>query len=156
VDNHDTIRDPGNAINNDKLLAYSFILTHEGYPSVFWMDWYNFGLAKTGTPNGIAALVAAHEQHAGGTTQVLYADDNLYIMQRTGAGGLPGLVYVLNNLGDAWNGAIVQTQWQGLRFDPIAYGGNDASRPDTKMTSAEGHADFWAAPRGWAVYAPQV
>ncbi len=47
VDNHDTIRDPGNAINNDKLLAYSFILTHEGYPSVFWMDWYTFGLAKT-------------------------------------------------------------------------------------------------------------
>ena len=62
VDNHDTIRDPGNAINNDKLLAYSFILTHEGYPSVFWMDWYNFGLAKTGTPNGIAALVTAHER----------------------------------------------------------------------------------------------
>ena len=64
VDNHDTIRDPNNAINNDKLLAYSFILTHEGYPSVFWMDWYNFGLAMTGTPNGIAALVAAHEKYA--------------------------------------------------------------------------------------------
>jgi alpha-amylase len=156
VDNHDTIRDPGNAINNDKLMAYSFILTHEGYPSVFWMDWYNFGLAKASGPNGIAALVAAHERNAGGTTQVLYTDDNLYIMQRTGAGGLPGLVYVLNNLGDAWNGATVQTQWQRVRFEPVAYGGNDASRPDTKMTSAEGHADFWAAPRGWAVYAPQV
>ena len=156
VDNHDTIRDPGNAINNDKLMAYSFILTHEGYPSVFWMDWYNFGLAKTGSPNGIAALMAAHERYAGGATQVLYADDNLYVMQRTGAGGPPGLVYVLNNLGDAWNGAIVQTQWQGVRFDPIAYGGNDASRPDSKMTSADGHADFWAGPRGWAVYASQV
>jgi alpha-amylase len=156
VDNHDTIRDPGNAINNDKLLAYSFILTHEGYPSVFWMDWYNFGLAKVGTPNGIAALVAAHEQHAGGTTQVLYADDNLYIMQRTGAEAQPGLVYVLNNLGNAWNGAMVQTQWQGVRFEPVAHGGYDASRPDAKTTSADGQADFWAAPRGWAVYAPQV
>jgi alpha-amylase len=155
VDNHDTIRDPGNAINNDKLLAYSFILSHEGYPSVFWMDWYNFGLAKTGTPNGIAALVAAHEQHAGGTTQVLYADDNLYVMQRTGSGTQSGLVYVLNNLGDAWNGAMVQTQWQGVRFEPVAYGGYDASRPDSKTTSADGHSDFWASPRGWAVYAPQ-
>jgi alpha-amylase len=156
VDNHDTIRDPGNAINNDKLMAYSFILTHEGYPSVFWMDWYNFGLAKTGTPNGIAALVAAHERYAGGTTQVLYTDDNLYIMQRTGAGYQPSLVYVLNNLGSAWNGAMVQTQWQRVRFEPVAYGGYDTSRPDTKMTSADGFADFWAGPRGWAVYAPQL
>jgi len=156
VDNHDTIRDPNNAINNDKLLAYSFILTHEGYPSVFWMDWYNFGLAKAGTPNGIAALVAAHERSAGGTTQVLYVDDNLYIMQRTGADGQHGLVYVLNNRGDGWNGTTVQTQWPNVHLEPVAYGGNDASRPDTKNTSTDGHADFWAGPRGWAVYAPMV
>jgi len=154
VDNHDTIRDPGNAINNDKLMAYSFILTHEGYPSVFWMDWYNFGLAKTGTANGIAALVAAHERYAGGTTQVLYTDDNLYIMQRTGTGAQPGLVFVLNNLGDAWNGALVPTQWQGTQFEAVAYGGSDTNRPDSKTTSSDGRADFWAAPRGWAVYVP--
>jgi alpha-amylase len=153
VDNHDTIRDPGNAINSNKLLAYSFILTHEGYPSVFWMDWYNFGLGMTGTPNGIAALVAAHEHYAGGATQVLYSDDNLYIMQRTGSGAQPGLVYVLNNLGDAWNGITAQTQWSNAQFEPVAYGGSDASRPDAKTTTPDGHADFWAAPRGWAVYA---
>lgn len=156
VDNHDTIRDPGNAINNDKLLAYSFILTHEGYPSVFWMDWYTFGLAKTGTANGIAALIAAHERYAGGSTQVLYADDNLYIMQRTGASGQPGLVYVLNNRGDGWNGTTVQTQWSRVRFEPAAYAGNDTSRPEGKTTSADGRADFWAGPRGWAVYVPQI
>ena len=84
VDNHDTIRDDGNAVLHDKLMAYSFILTHEGYPSVFWMDWYNFGLAKVGTSNGIAALVAAHEHFAGGATQVLFAGDDVYIMQRVG------------------------------------------------------------------------
>jgi alpha-amylase len=153
VDNHDTIRDPNNAINNDKLLAYSFILTHEGYPSVFWMDWYNYNLAMSGTANGIAALVAAHEKYAGGTTQVLYADDNLYVMQRTGAGPQPGLVYVLNNLGDAWNGITVQTQWPNAQFQPVSYGGQDASRPDAKTTAEDGQADFWAGPRGWAVYA---
>ena len=155
VDNHDTIRDPNNAINNDKLLAYSFILSHEGYPSVFWMDWYNSGLAMSGTSNGIAALVAAHEKYAGGATQVLYADDNLYIMQRTGSGSQPGLVYVLNNLGNAWNGITVQTQWTNAEFQPAAYGGQDASRPDDKTTAEDGRADFWASPRGWAVYVPQ-
>jgi alpha-amylase len=152
VDNHDTIRDPNNAINNDKLLAYSFILTHEGYPSVFWMDWYNLGLAKSGTANGIAALVAAHERYASGSTQVLYADDNLYVMQRTGAGSQPGLIYVLNNLGTAWNGITVQTQWSNVQFEPVAYGGSDDSRPSDKTTAGDGRADFWAAPRGWAVY----
>jgi alpha-amylase len=97
--------------------------------------------------------VAAHEQCAGGATQVLYSDDNLYIMQRTGSGAQPGLVYVLNNLGNAWNGITVQTQWSNAQFEPVAYGGSDASRPDAKTTTADGHADFWAAPRGWAVYA---
>ena len=101
VDNHDTIRDDANAIVRDKLMAYSCILTHEGYPSVFWMDWYNLGLAKTGTPNGIAALVAAYEKYAGGTTQVLFTSDDVYVMQRIGDGSHPGLVFVLSNRGDS-------------------------------------------------------
>ena len=154
VDNHDTIRDSGNAILNDKLLAYSFILTHEGYPSVFWMDWYNLGLAKTGTANGIAKLVEVHEKYAGGTTSVLYADDNLYIMQRLGSGAQSGLVYVLNNRGDGWDGASVQTQWPNRNFQAVAWGGHDNTQPEGKQSDGEGNADFWAAPRGWAVYVP--
>ena len=65
VENHD-LRDEGRPIVNDKLLAYSYILTHEGYPCVFWHDYFNYNLALDGTPNGIAALVWAHEKHAGG------------------------------------------------------------------------------------------
>ncbi len=42
VDNHDM---GDNAIVNDKLLAYSFIMVHEGYPCIFWYDYYNNGLA---------------------------------------------------------------------------------------------------------------
>ena len=155
VDNHDTIRDDGNAILHDKLMAYSFILTHEGYPSVFWMDWYNSGLAHVGSANGIAALVAAHEKFAGGGTQVLFTSDDVYIMQRAGDGSHPGLVYVLNNRGDSWNGARVQTRWNDVRFEPVAWGGHDTGRPETKQTQNDGFGDFWAGPRGWAVYVPQ-
>src|SRR5438552_18932142 len=36
VENHDVVRD--SPIINDRLLAYAFILTHEGYPFVFWLD----------------------------------------------------------------------------------------------------------------------
>ena len=81
VDNHDM---GDNTIVNDKLMAYSFILVHEGYPCIFWYDYYNNGLARPGTPNGIDALIDAHHDYAGGDSQILHADPDLYIMQRVG------------------------------------------------------------------------
>ena len=152
VENHDIVRD--DPITKDKLLAYSFILTHEGYPCVFWQDYYNEGLAKENTPNGIAALVKVHEANAIGTTLVLYTDDTLYIMQRNAMGSQHGLIYVLNN-GGSWDGKRVQTGWQNTRLNPIAYwSSTDTAIPEPKQTDAGGYADFWAPPRGYAVYVP--
>jgi alpha-amylase len=155
VENHD-LRDEGRPIVNDKLLAYSYILTHEGYPCVFWKDYFNYGLGLEDTPNGIAALVEAHESYAAGGTQVLHCDDDLYIMQRTGYDGKPGLIYVLNNRGDRWNGAWVTTQWRSLDFTPVAWwSGSDRSRPNDQFSGSSGSAQFYAAPRGYAVYVPR-
>jgi alpha-amylase len=152
VENHD-LRD--RPIVNDKLLAYSYIFTHEGYPCVFWRDYYNYGLALEDTPNGVAALVKAHQHYAGGSTRVLGADDNLYIMQRSGYGDQPGLIYVLNNLGAGWNGEWVSTQWQNTSFEPVAWWSKtDLSRPQNTSTQADGRGQFWAPPRGYTVYAP--
>jgi alpha-amylase len=153
VENHD-LRDEGRPIIHDKLLAYSYILTHEGYPCVFWHDYYNYNLALGDTSNGIAALVQAHEKYAGGGTQTLHLDDDLYIMQRTGYGDKPGLIYVLNNRGDSWHGAWVSTQTPNASFTPVAWwGSNDRARPDDQGTAADGRGQFFAAPRGFAVYA---
>ena len=155
VDNHDTTQTGPNSVINDKLLAYSFILTHEGYPCVFWKDYFTWGLAREGTANGIAALVSAHEKYAGGTTRVLHVDDELYVMERTGFGTQPGLVLVINNRGDRWNGAWVQTQWKNTRLVPIAWSGrNDNARPQDKWSAEDGRVDLWAAPRGYSVYVP--
>lgn len=153
VENHDIIRD--NAIINDKMMAYSYILTHEGYPSVFWQDYYNFGLGMEGKPGGIAALVRIHEDYASGKTSVLYADDGLYIMQREGGGGQKGLIYVLNNRGNSWNGAVVRTVFGETRFTPGAWSGRDSGVPDVKFSDADGACDFWAPPRGYTVYLPR-
>ena len=153
VENHD-LRDEGRPIINDKLLAYSYILTHEGYPCVFWYDYFNLDLALADTPNGIAALVDAHEKYAGGDAEVLYVDDNLYIMQRVGYGDQPGLVYVLNNRGDNWNGRLVTTKWTNASFAPVAWWSKtDFSRPINQSTDRDGRAQFYAPPRGYAVYA---
>jgi alpha-amylase len=154
VENHDVAR--SNPITQDKILAYAFILTHEGYPCVFWQDYFNWGLGKPETPNGIAALVRIHEDHAGGPTRVLYADNDLYVMQREGIDGQKGLVLVINNRGDWWGGGRVQTRWRNTRFVPAAWSGRyDSSMPEEKRSDREGVADFWAAPRGYAVYLPR-
>ena len=155
VDNHDMGDD---TIVNDKLLAYSFILVHEGYPCVFWFDYYNNGLARPGTPNGLNALIEVHQKYAGGDSQILHADPDLYIMQRVGWSDekvqQPGLVYVLNNLGDQWSGTSVKTQWPNQRFVPICWDGHEAAHPDERQTNAEGDAEFPAPPRGYCVYVP--
>jgi alpha-amylase len=153
VENHD-LRDEGRPIINDKLLAYSYILTHEGHPCVFWHDYFNYDLALEGTPNGIATLVRTHEHHAGGDTKTLWLDDDLYIMQRTGHEDKPGLIYVLNNHGEDWRGAMVNTQWINASFEPLAWWSkSDMARPINQTTDRDGRAHFYAAPRGYAVYA---
>ena len=153
VDNHDM---RGDEVVNDKMLAYSFILTGDGYPCVFWWDYFNCGLARPGTPNGIDALIAAHHQHAGGESSILHADPDLYVMQRAGTETQSGLVYVLNNLGNQWSGTSVKTRWPNQKFNPVAWAGYDSAHPDRRTTDADGNAEFPAPPRGYCVYVPDA
>jgi alpha-amylase len=84
----------------------------------------------------------------------LYVDDNLYIMQRTGFDDRPGLIYVLNNRGDNWNGRMVTTKFTNASFQPVAWwSGTDRARPINQPTDRDGRAQFYAPPRGYAVYA---
>jgi alpha-amylase len=140
------------------MMAYSFIMVHEGYPCIFWYDYYNNALARPGETNGIDALIDVHHRYAGGDSQILHADPDLYIMQRVGfksdTQDQPGLVYVLNNLGDQWSGTSVKTQWVNQRFKPLAWDGHDTAHPDERTTDEEGNAEFPAPPRGFAVYVP--
>ncbi len=154
VENHDIIRE--NAIVRDKMLAYAYILTHEGYPCVFWEDYFNFSLERPGRPDGIEALVRVHETSAKGATEVLHVDDQLYVMQRRGLDGDGGLVLVMNGGTGAWLGATVTTAFAGQRMVPVAYGStSDLGVPNAKTTDAEGVTDLWAPPRGYAVYVPE-
>ena len=152
VENHDVVRD--SPIINDKLLAYAFIFTHEGYPSVFWQDYFDRDLAQPDNESGINALIKVHQQNAAGSAQVLFVDDDLYIMQRSGLGNQSGLIFVLNNRGN-WNGASVQTRWNNTSFVPAAWRGHDdLGVPREKSTNDSGWVDLWAPPRGYAIYVP--
>jgi alpha-amylase len=153
VDNHDFRGGDSAPIVNDKLMAYAFILTERGYPCVFWPDFFDAGLGRPGDARGIAALVRAHERYAGGEAVVRYVDDDLYVMERLGFGDQPGLVFVLNNRGDRWNGTLVDTSRPNKLHEPVAWSGRDDAAPEPSTTDGNGRGQFWAPPRGYAVYA---
>jgi alpha-amylase len=90
TENHDM---GGDEVVNDKMIGYSFILTGDGYPCIFWWDYFNCELARPRTRNGIDALIDAHHRYAGGKSSILHADPDLYIMQRHGTESQRRLVY---------------------------------------------------------------
>jgi alpha-amylase len=155
VDNHDFRGgDGGDEIVNDKILAYAYTLTHEGYPCVFWKDYFKYGLAKAGTKNGIEALVGAHESFAGGPTNNLWVDDSFYAMERTGAGAQPGLVFGLNNSGEVMK-RTVRTSFAGKSLRPVAWSDRTgAYNPQRLVPDGAGMCDIGVGPRGYVVLAP--
>ena len=122
----------------------------------FWQDYFNWDLAQPNNQSGINALIKIHEQNAGGAAQLLFVNDDLYVMQRLGYGDQSGLIFVLNN-GASWNGTWVQTRWNSTRLAPAARRGHDdAGVPEEKWTNESGWVDLWAPPRGYAVYLPSA
>lgn len=152
VDNHDFRGDGNDEIVNDKLLAYAYILTHEGYPCVFWKDYYRYGLAEPGKPSGIERLVQVHESYAGGGTNILYVDDTFYAIERTGAGTQPGLLFALNNSGGTIRHSV-KTSFNGKPLKPLAWRAKDRIYdPQTITTNGGGWCEIEAPQRGYVVY----
>ncbi len=104
VSNHDT------NIIYKKMLAYAYILTHEGYPTIFYKD-YEVWLDKTSLNN----LIWIHNQKATGTTSILYTDTDEYIARRNGYNGEPGLIVYLNN-SNSWKERWVPTNWYNVQI----------------------------------------
>lgn len=81
VENHDT--DRHEPIVRNKMLAYAYILTAEGYPCVYWRDYSEdkdcYKLKKQIDP-----LVWVHENLAQGTTRERWKDDDVFTFEREG------------------------------------------------------------------------
>ncbi|MCQ9640824.1 alpha-amylase [Chryseobacterium sp. WG14] len=99
VANHDT------DIINNKMAAYAYILTHEGYPTIFYRD-YEEWLNKERLNN----LIWIHNNKATGTTSILYTDNDEYIARRNGYNGNPGLVVYINT-SSSWQERWIETNW---------------------------------------------
>lgn len=99
VTNHDT-----DEIFNGKMLAYAYILTHEGYPTIFYRD-YEEWLNKERINN----LLWIRNNLAGGSTTILHADNDEYIARRNGYNNAGVVVYINNS--NSWQDRWVETNW---------------------------------------------
>ncbi len=133
VANHDT-----DEIYNNKLLAYAYIMTHEGYPCVFYRD-YEEWLDK----NKMNNLIWIHNNKASGSTTYLYADNDEYVARRNGGSGL--IVYINNS--NSWKERWVDTNWANTVIKD--YTGHSGWQPTTQ-------GDTWvkveAPPHGYTVW----
>ena len=106
VDNPDTDTSPGQQVASNKLLAYAFLLSIEGYPFVFGKDYFGPDVwpGAYGLKPWIDNLVWIHEHLAGGPTTTRYVDDKVIVLERLGK---PGLLTCLNF--DTWNSRTLRT-----------------------------------------------
>ncbi|MGK7368590.1 MAG: alpha-amylase domain-containing protein, partial [Candidatus Halalkalibacterium sp. M3_1C_030] len=152
AENHDTDKD--DPIVYDKMLAYAFILTHEGKPTIFWKDYFNYNLARTGQPNGIHKLMWVHKNMADGSTELLYNDKDMYVALRNGS---PGLLIAINDNADSEKSVTVFTKWNDTELHAYAYRSLVNESRDIKIsTDSEGKAEIVIPPRSYIVYGPAL
>jgi alpha-amylase len=136
VDNPDTDTSPGQQIISNKLLAYAFLLTAEGYPFVYGKDYFPASVwpGAYGLQPWIDNLIWIHEHLANGATVTRYLDDQVIVLNRTGS---PGLLSALNF--DTWNARTISC---ATSFGPDIQLHDYSGRHDDIWTDAEGRATF--------------
>ena len=134
VANHDT------DIIWNKMLAYAYILTHEGYPCIFYRD-YEEWLDK----NKLNNLIWIKRNKAVGNTSVLYTDTDEYVARRNGT---PGLIVYLNN-SNTWLERWVPTNWYGTKIKD--YTGSSSWQPTTQ---GDGWVKIQVPPKSYSIWSP--
>lgn len=134
VTNHDT------DIIWNKMLAYSYILTHEGYPCIFYRD-YEEWLDKSKLNN----LIWIKRNKAVGSTSILFTDNDEYVARRNGS---PGLVVYINN-SSSWLERWVSTNWYGVKIKD--YTGHSNWQPTTQ---GDGWVKIQVPPKSYSVWSP--
>lgn len=165
VANHDTDRGTNTAWKN-KMLAYAFILTYQGYPCIFWYDYFENGFATLGgqSGNGLNRLVWVRGALGGGqpTIQLLQTNNSEMLVYGTlGVSPVtPGYLVAINNDPNNSHIATVTTSNLFLRGKTLqsyawySYATNQNAQPSNTLCSSAGVVTLRAPASGYAVYAP--
>lgn len=159
VENHDT--DRSEPVSTNKMLAYAYILTSEGYPSVFYRD-YSTDPGCYGLKSRLDNLIWIHENLVAGTTTQRWKNDKVFVYERSGSSNRPRVLIGLNN-NVGRNGSITQGWNYNLYGVQTGFGPNvqlhdyTGKRPDI-WTDGSGKVNLDLPPaddgNGYVVYAP--
>lgn len=144
VSNHDTEKDenPENNISvTNKMLAYAYILTHDGYPTIFYSDFEN-----TNYRTGLRALIRIHNSIASGDIEILYQGEKEYIMKRHGSEDNPGLILYMN-IGTSNRQHTVSSNWKNTKL--VDYAGRTNA---WLITDDQGQVTIEAPAHNFAVW----
>ena len=114
VESHDTIRPFAEGgycgVRQDKNLAYAFILFSEGYPCVFYQDYFGQPYADKTSETGwrgrekelrpfIDEMIDIRQRYAGGSTTYLSTEntEDLFVAKRNGTSIKDGCILALND-----------------------------------------------------------
>ncbi|MDB6122271.1 MAG: alpha amylase catalytic region [Pedosphaera sp.] len=162
VANHDT-----DEIISDKMMAYAFIMTYQGYPCIFWKDYYNYGLATgggngSGWGNGINKLVWMREKFANGgpNIHILESQNSQYIIYEAygSSASQPGYIVIINDDATQWKGqtiTVANGYVKNKTLKAYAWSSSKSGQntpPADQFCNSAGSVQVWAAPRGYAVY----
>ncbi|ATA74953.1 alpha-amylase [Capnocytophaga sp. H2931] len=144
VANHDTEKDKNldNIISKErKLLAYAYMLTHSGYPTIFISDYENDEFKAK-----IQNLLLIHRSLAVGEEKFYLASDTEFIDFRLGDENSPGLMLFLNS-GNAPATRTIPTHWKNKTL--IDYTQQSATRP---VTDANGKVTITVGANSYGVW----
>ncbi len=142
--NHDTEKDEdaNNRISYaNKLLAYAYMLTHDGYPTIFYLDYENESFKGQ-----IKNLIQIYNTIATGDIEIIEANKDEYIMKRNGSGNNPGLILYMNISKNAKQHEV-STNWSNKTL--IDYANNSKVR---LTTDANGNTTIVAPAGSFAIW----
>lgn len=149
AENHDT--DRSDPIVTNKALAYAYLLTSEGYPTVFYRD-YSTDPNCYGMKPVIDPLLWIHEKLANGPTQPRWKDRSAFVYERLGKGDGKRLLVGMNSDPDSARTITVATG-----FGPKARLHDYAGHGPDLVTDAQGQATITIPPnkdgRSYVCYA---
>jgi len=142
--NHDTEKDT-NKDNNisagNKMKAYAYILTHDGYPTIFYSDYENAAFQDE-----LKNLMLIHNTLATGDVEVLFNDNDEYIMKRKGNGTNPGLIFYMNTSSNTKRRQVNST-WGGKQL--MDYSNQTSYSP---KVAADGTVSIEALANSYSIY----
>ena len=129
--NHDTEKDSNEdnyIMSSNKMKAYAYILTHPGYPTIFYSDYENEEFKDE-----LKTLISIHNSLATGDTELLYADQDEYVMKRNGSGTNPGLILYIS-INNSTKRRTVSSNWSNVTLQD--YSSNSTYSPTSDENGA--------------------